>query len=207
MNRIIASFFSWFFQPLLMASYLSAILLWIAPASIGSFFSTRIKFWIWLVIFLTTFLIPVIGLIVMRLSSSIKDIQLPEREERVMPFFFIAIFYCVAAFLMVSRLNISGIVNIIFMATAVLVLISTVITLFWKISIHSIAMTGVLGFLVALNAIVPDSIPIWIVICWVLGLGITVSSRLYLNIHDQTEVYAGCIFGFLFCYLSIYLFV
>jgi len=190
-----------------MASYLSAILLWLAPASIGSFFNDMIKLWVWLVIALTTFVIPLIGIVVMRLTSNIKDIQLPDREERVIPFFFIAIFYCLAAYLIISRLNISTTINIVLLTTALLVLCTAFITIFFKISVHSIGMAGVLGFLFALNIKVPDSIPVWIVIFWVLFTGFTMTSRLYLNIHRPAEIYIGGLLGIIFCFLSIYIFV
>jgi membrane-associated phospholipid phosphatase len=190
-----------------MASFLSGILLWLAPASIGSFFSGNVRLWLWLVVVLSTFVIPVIGLIIMKLTSSISDFQLPDREQRVVPFFFIAVFYGIAAYLIVSRLNISGTVNVIFLATTFLVLMSAFITIFWKISIHSMGMAGVVGFLLALNLKMPDSIPVWVVILWVLCTGITMTSRLYLNAHHPKEVYVGAIFGFVSSYLAIYIFV
>ena len=190
-----------------MASFLTGILLWLAPAAIGSLFNDRIKFWIWLAIVLMTFVIPLIGLIVMRFTRSISNFKLSSREERVLPFFFIAIFYGIAAYLMVSRLNISVTVNVIFLAMTFLVLLSAFITIFWKISIHSIGMTGVLGFLLALNSKIPDSISVWVVIIWVFCTGLTMSSRLYLNVHRPDELYAGGILGFIFCYLAIIIFV
>jgi len=190
-----------------MATYLGGILLWLAPAAIGSFFNDRIKLWLILVIFLTTFIIPLIGLVILKLTSSISSFQLPEKEERVVPFFFIAIFYGIAAYLMVSRLNISGAVNVIFISMASLVLVACFITIFLKISIHSTGMFGVLGFLLALNWEVPDSIPVWVVIIWVLFTGYTISSRLYLNVHRPAEIYVGAVLGFVFSFISIIIFV
>ena len=207
MSRRIANFFSYLFQPLLLATYLGCMLLWLAPATIGSFFNYRIKLWLVLVIFLTTFIVPLIGLVILRLTSSISSFQLPEREERVVPFFFIAIFYSISAYLMVSRLNISGAVNVIFISMASLVFVASFITIFWKISIHSIGMAGVLGFLLALNLETPDSIPVWLVILWILLTGLTMSSRLYLNVHRPGEIYAGAILGLLFSFFSILIFV
>lgn len=189
-----------------MATYLACILLWLAPAAIGSFFNDKIKIWLLLVVFLTTFIIPAIGLIIMKLTSTIESFQLPSREERVVPFFFIAVFYCIAAYLMVSRLNISGTVNVIFISTASLVLVVSFITIFWKISIHSIGMSSVLGFLLALNDKMPYSISVWLVIAWVFFTGFTLSSRMYLNVHRPSEVYAGTLLGFSSSYLVIILF-
>ncbi|MCZ6900086.1 MAG: PA-phosphatase [Bacteroidetes bacterium] len=207
MNRRIANFFSYLFQPLMMASFLFAILLWLSPMAIGSLFNIEIKRYLLFVIFLTTFVIPMIGIIVMKLTSNISNYQMVDRKERVLPFLFISFFYGVAAYLIISRLNISNAFNVIFITLAALVLISTMITLFWKISIHSIGMCGVLGFLLALNLKVPASQLVWTVLIWVLCSGFTMSSRLYLNVHKPMEIYLGAILGFLFCFLAIYVFV
>lgn len=143
----------------------------------------------------------------MKLTSSISSIDLPDRQQRIVPFFLIAAFYVIAAYLMVARLNISGTTNVIFLATAFMVLTAASITIFWKISIHSMGMSGVLGFLLALNFEIPESVPVWIVTLWILLTGFTMSSRLFLNVHRPGEVYVGSIFGFLICYLSILIFV
>ena len=90
---------------------------------------------------------------------------------------------------------------------AMLVLISTIITVFWKISIHSMGMCGVLGFLLALNLKSPESLPVWSVLIWMLCTGMTMSSRLYLNVHKPVEIYWGAILGFLFCFFAIYVFI
>lgn len=130
-----------------------------------------------------------------------------KREERVIPFFFISFFYAVAAFLMTVRLNIDPTINVIMISCAVMVLIATVITIFWKISIHSIGMAGVAGYLIGLNTLSPDPAYYISVLSWLILTGVTMSSRLYLNVHSPSQTYVGSLVGFLIAFLSIIIFV
>lgn len=207
MNNRIANIFSVVFQPLLMMSYLFGIVLFMAPSSIGPVLNSNVKFWLWVVVFLTTFVIPVLGLLMLKYSGTISSFQMRDRSERPVPFFLISFFYILTAYLMMSRLDLSISFNAIFISAAILVLLTSFTTLFWKISIHSSGVCGVLGFLVALNIEFPNSFSHWITIVWVILCGIIMTSRLYLNVHKTSEVYIGGLLGFLFSFLSIYIFV
>lgn len=207
MSHTIAKVFSYVFQPLLMPTYLFSILLFLSPASLLSLYSQEIRFWLLLVIFISTFVIPLVGVFAFRLTKNIESYEMAERDERVVPFVFITVFYAVAAFLMSVRLDINPTINIIMISSAVLVFIGTIITFFWKISIHSIGMAGVAGYLVGLNAISPDPSYFQVVLIWMILTGITMSSRLYLNVHSPSQAYVGSLVGFLVAFLSIVIFV
>ncbi len=205
--RKIALLFSIVFQPLFMATYLFIILLFVTPSAIGSLFNYRIKNWLLLVVFLITFILPVISIYVMKLTSTISSVNLSSKDERIFPFFLIAIFYAMSAYLMVTKFNISAGINIIFITLAFLALFTAFITIFWKISVHSIGLGGVLGILIALNFRSPDPYFIWLVTGWAVLMGATMSSRLLLNVHRPVEVYTGAVLGIVFCFLPIYIFV
>ena len=201
--RKIALLFSIVFQPLFMATYLFIILLYVTPSAIGSLFHYRIM----LVVFLTTFVLPVISIYVMKLTSTISSMHLTDKDERIFPFFLIAIFYAISAYLMVTKFNISAGINIVFITLAFLALFTAFITIFWKISVHSIGLGGVLGILMALNFRSPAPYFTWLITGWVVLMGATMSSRLLLNVHRPVEVYTGATFGIVFCFLPIYVFV
>jgi len=203
----LAYFLSIVFQPLLMATYLFTILLFISPSAIGTLYNNKLKLWLLLVVFLTTFVMPVISVFVMKITSGISSFHLSDRNERIIPFFFITIFYGLSAFLMITKLNISTTVNVIFITMTAVVLITTLITIFWKISVHSIGMGGVLGILLALNFRSHDMFLVWPISVWVLLFGVIMSSRLLINAHRPIEVYTGAALGILFCLLPVFIFI
>ena len=204
--RQLSNLISFLFHPLLMATFLFGIMLFLIPSSLGTILNNRIKWLLLLVILLTTFVLPVISLFVMKMTSGISSFKLAQKDERIVPFLLISVFYGVSAYLMAMKLNINPLVNVIFLIMATMVLMVTLITIFWKISAHAIGVGGVLGFLLSLNMKYPDNLFFWPVILWIFFTGFTLSSRLYLNAHRPLEVYMGVLFGFGFCFSGIYVF-
>ena len=106
-----------------------------------------------------------------------------------------------------SKLSINNLIVVVFAATTVLILILTIITVFWKISIHSAAIGGVVGFIFALGMIHPIVNFTFILAFIILIAGLVIYSRLMLNAHTPWQVYAGAVLGFLVCFMSIYYFL
>jgi len=206
-NKFTALFFSYFFQPLLMATFLISTVMWIIPSELGVQFSLENKLRLVLIIFLITAVLPVLSIFIMKLTKGISSIHLPEREDRVVPFFFVAIYYAIAAYLLTSKISLGGLFDVLILTVAFLVILAALITAFWKISVHSLGTAGILGFLIGMNYNSPDSLFYWPIFVWLLITGITMSSRLYLNAHRPAEVWSGAMLGFVFCFLSILVFV
>lgn len=158
------------------------------------------------IIFLITFIIPILSLSVLRLTKTISDITLVDRRERIIPFVFISIFYLTITWLFVARIGMTPMVNLIFIAISVIISSLTVITLFWKISAHGAGVGGLLGFLVAFYVLSPEGDLIWAIIGVILLGGVVMSSRLYLNVHRPKEVHIGGLLGFLISFIVIVVF-
>ncbi len=76
-----------------------------------------------------------------------------------------------------------------------LVAISTLITFFYKISIHSLSMWGAVGIVLPLNKIVEGSL-LWPTAAIIAIAGLVMSSRLFLNAHTPREILLGAVVGF-----------
>jgi len=85
--------------------------------------------------------------------------------------------------------------NRIMIIVAALVGIATVITFFYKISIHSLAWGGVVGILLSMNRMVEGTLLIPTIVAIVLA-GLVMSARLFLNAHTLREVLSGALTGF-----------
>jgi len=88
--------------------------------------------------------------------------------------------------------------------TVVLFLI-TIITLKWKISVHSAGIMGLVGFLLAINLVYPGNNLLIPIILAVLASGVIMTSRLQLKDHTGNQVYVGALLGFIVCFGGIYL--
>ena len=141
-----------------------------------------------------------------KFSASITSFEMLDRKERVLPFFFISIIYCLPTYLFYTKIKVNNTVLIIFATISILLLLLTIITIFWKISLHSTGISGMIGFIVAINIKYPDNDLIYPLIILILLAGAVMSSRLYLNCHRPEETFGGSIFGFLLSFGAVYFF-
>ncbi|NVJ48007.1 MAG: hypothetical protein HWE07_12805, partial [Cytophagia bacterium] len=50
-------------------------------------------------VFITTFLIPALTVVMFKITKVIKDLHMKDRKDRLMPFMFISIFYLIVSFM------------------------------------------------------------------------------------------------------------
>lgn len=188
-----------------MASVLFLFIAGFAPAVIGSTSIDFLQLFL-LIIFTLTFIIPLISISMLKLTGAVTSFAMPTRQERILPFFLIAIYYGVSGYMVVDKLPVNDIVKIILYTVTAEILLLSIITIFWKISAHSIAVGGILGFLCALNLTLPESELLLPVIIISFISGFIMSARLYLNSHNPPQVYSGAFLGFFLSFSSILIF-
>src|SRR3954467_8692765 len=81
-------------------------------------------------IFLMTFLLPSLNFIFFRVTGTIKDMQLVNRAERILPFTFVTILYCVVTFMFYWKFPVPNVLKLMMIITA-MVTISTATTAFY----------------------------------------------------------------------------
>jgi hypothetical protein len=157
-------------------------------------------------IFITTFLLPLLSVGILRVSNSIPDLYLEKREDRIVPFIFITIFYGITTFMLLPKFKMNEIVLVVMSGISGLVFLITVITFFYKISVHSAGISGAVGFIMALNFRFPQASLLYPLLALILLGGLVMSARLYLNSHTPKEIFAGSVLGFLgsFCLIFFY---
>jgi hypothetical protein len=202
MGRFLANLISYILHPLLMPTLLLLILLYFLPQALQPV-SGRIALLIILLVFITTFIIPVLSIIGLRSTMAISSIKMRNRTERVLPFTFITIFYALTTYLFHSKIEINDLILAIFVGATVIVALLTVITLFFKISVHAAGAGCMLGFLMSIMLIFPEHDLMWTLIFIVLIVGTILSARLYLDAHTPVEVYSGFSLGLFVSFFSV----
>jgi len=146
-------------------------------------------------VFMVTFILPAFNLITFRYFGNITSLSLPERKERILPFFFIALIYILVTGLFYYRLPISGNFIKLMIIISALVLTSAIVTTFYKVSIHSMAMWGGIGILLPLNKALESGALLWPTAAIIAATGLVMSSRLLLDAHEPREVLVGSLLG------------
>ncbi len=145
---------------------------------------------------LTTILLPIISLLTLRFTSSISSFWLEDRKERVLPFFIMAVYYGATAYLLISRIPVNDFFTVILITMTLMVVVISLITIYWKISVHSTALCGLVGFILGLILKVPSAELLYPLIASILLAGTVMSARLALNAHTPGQIMGGSLVGF-----------
>ena len=206
MEKQLATGISVIFHPLLMTTLLFIVLLGFYPEAVLTFqMNSNARWLIVLLIFITTFIIPSISLYILKLTRSITSLSLFERKERIMPFFYTTVFYGITAYLFSRQISSSSVIIGIMTGTTIVLFITAIITLFWKISAHGAGIGGFVGFLSAIKILNPEIDLIVPLAIAIIASGLTLASRLYLDAHTPAQVYAGYGVGVLVSFVALYL--
>lgn len=194
--RGLAQVLSFCFHPLLLPTYLIAIIAFDAPMVLNPVSESGRKNLI-LVIFISTFLLPVFILLSLQLvfnrQFKISDIFLIQKHDRVLPFTFTGVYFLTLSYFLFSQL--SQVLFVVMLGISMLILITGTISLVWKISAHATGLAGVLGFLLMISYTFPvNPLLVPAIICIIIS-GMVMTARLYLNAHTPNEVLGGTFFG------------
>lgn len=187
---------SYLFHPLCFATYLFGLFYFVLPSAWSpvplSKATTMLS-----MLFLVTFLLPAINIYFFKVLGIISSFHMESRRERVMPFIFIAMIYGAVTYMMISRVGIywtDYFMRFFFIIDA-LVLVSMLITFFYKASIHALALGGIVGIFLPLNKISQDANMLYVTLGLIVVTGVTMSARLQLNAHTPREVLVGGLLG------------
>lgn len=177
-----------------MPTYLFYIVLYWLPESVLTF--PMDKRWIILTfIFFGTFLVPGIGTYAMFRYGLVNSIELGDRVQRRFPLLFTSLCYATLTFLFQRNIEFGELFYYLMLLITLSVFATYVVSLFWKISAHSMGLGGLLGLLALLNDLLPESGLLYLIVFFVLVTGTVMSARLALNEHSPAQVYAGFVAG------------
>ena len=204
MMRALMLVISAVFHPLLMESYVALILYKINPALFGPISQDAVPYFVF-AIFIATALIPALSLAFLRAIKIIQSLDLTIRKERIIPFILISCFYTFSAYTFHNKLPLPDLILAPLIASPILIVLLSLISLRFKISVHTAASTGVLGTLTGIFYIIPVDRSALILVVIALLTGLTSTSRLYLGHHNLKEVFYGAVIGFSIPLMSILL--
>lgn len=197
-TNILANIFSAIFQPIFIPMY-GIILLSIADPVISNFSAPVLRF-LWLVIFTTTALIPLMVVVGGRMLGLIGDTFISNRKERPLPYILSLASYIVGIIIL-SNKGLHFIYIAPFIGSTITLVAIFVVNFWWKISAHMSAMGGLTGGILAYNFLFLHNI-ISIMVITILISGIVGWSRMKLKAHTLAQVGCGWLTGFLCVFLS-----
>jgi len=194
LNPRLAYWLSVLFHPLLLPSVLYAVLFYFSPASVSPLSGT-LRLYVLGGIAIATFLIPALFIYILYQFEAITSLQLDNRHDRTLPLLVTTIVYGAFTYFFATKLGSITSVYLILGSITVAVGLVTLINLFWKISAHSVGISGVVGSLIGIYFKFADSELFYPILVSIPVAGLLMSARLALNAHNPLQILTGCALG------------
>ncbi len=200
MNRRLSNIISFVFHPI----FVNLLNLWLLFALFPALhygIPLRLKYYYITFIFFATSVIPLIMVVMMRLTGKIKSVLLADKEDRKLPYLvtLIVYFFCYYYF---TKLHTHPLILSYLVSCATIVSLVMVINFFDKISLHTATMGALAGLLAVAGKYTFLDIRYFMVFALLMA-GLVASARIITNAHQSNQVYYGFFLGFVLMFLIL----
>jgi hypothetical protein len=200
--RAFALLISVVFHPLLMATYGCLLLFFGIKNTVYDFLTGfETKWRISLVVFLFSFVFPVLNIFLLYKLRRLPSITLSGQQDRTFPYLMTSLFYF-GLFYLLKDLNIWPSIKLFIAGGGIAILLTALINLKTKISAHMVGLGGLLGVIISLSYLIKFDMTLFYVLV-ILAAGLTGSARLLLREHRPQQLYTGFFLG-LFVQLGLF---
>ena len=187
--KITAKIISYIFHPLLIATWAVLLLIYTNPMLfLGS--NPRVAFFL---VFINTFCFPAIAILLMRQLGFIESFEMPDNKQRIIPLVAAIIFY-VWAYMAIRKTGFPYTYSLFMMGTVISLMISFVVNVFHKLSLHMVGVSGLMMCMMLLIMYSQTDVS-YLFIGTILLVGLVATARLYLGAHSFREVNTGFLVG------------
>jgi hypothetical protein len=193
--RTTAKVLSYIFHPLFIPLYVAVVLLWLHPLN-SLLLGHQQRVMMLAAIFLSTTFFPGFSIFLLWRLKFIDNMYMRNQKERIIPYvismFFYFWIYYVSRNLDYFPLSLRQFLMGVFLSGASALFAN----IYTKISMHGIAMGGIVGFGILQQMADAHWMPMWTHVAIIIA-GAVCTARLILNEHKPVDVYAGFFTGVL----------
>ncbi|MEX1001149.1 MAG: phosphatase PAP2 family protein [Crocinitomicaceae bacterium] len=169
------------------------------------FYPDEAKSVIYIVLGILTFVAPAFSLMIMYWNKMVNSLELEERKDRMYPFVLVTLYYVLAYFYLKVQLpeflQHPALMSFVFGIILTFV-ISFIINLFTKLSMHAAGIFGVCGTILAYHQTQIESNLMLLLYLFCIA-GLVAASRVYLKAHTLKEAIIGMAVGFGVLFVSV----
>ncbi len=207
-SKTLAHIISVVFHPLLMVTYMLILLMNINPYLFG-YNSIQGNFKLVLLVFASTFIIPLFGVLIMKQIGLIQSFQMKDKLERVGPYILTAIFYLWMFINLYNNPTIPRAFSTFLLGSVIGLFVTFFINIFLKISAHTVGISGLItmvgitlfyfsygtfGLSLGDFGVIHISLTTLLITIILIG-GIVGTARLILKAHTSQEIILGYMVG------------
>lgn len=191
--RALATFISYLFHPIFMPTIVVVAMYFLVPVSFKGITPEVAKFRLATVVMLTAFF-PLFSVLLMKALGFIKSIYMRDPKDRIIPLIAIMIFYFWSQQVFSNLKDTPVIIKIWMLGLFWGIILLFLISIFFKISMHTTAAGGMVGIMIVL--LLTSSVNIMTAFfASVILAGLIGTARLLLGEHRPPEIWLGYIVG------------
>ena len=194
MPKSLATVLSYIFHPLLGTTYVFYLLLNHFPI-ISYKINEEFKWQFVLAVFIITFIIPGLSSFILKKTGYVSSLEMENRKERRWPFAFTIVIYMINTFYFYRIFQQNQFFTFVMLTITVNIVLLTIISFWWKVSVHASAVGGILAFYIVCSVLSAYHFDMYLMIILLLISGAVMSSRLALNVHSFSQVVVGFFLG------------
>jgi hypothetical protein len=192
--RTFALIVSVLLHPLLMATYGCLLLLFGIHDTVYDFLTPfETKWRLSLIVFLFSFLFPVLNIFILFRLKKIPSITLSGQNERSFPYLVTAVFYFGLAYLLMD-VNVWPSIKLFVFGAGLAILVTALINFRTKISAHMVGIGGLLGVIISASFLIRFDMTLFY-IGIIVAAGLIGAARLILQEHTPSQIYSGFFLG------------
>ncbi len=162
-----------------------------------------------LTVFITTFVLPGVGVAVMKPLGLIQSLEMQDRQERTGPYILTGVFYLWVFKSLLSDVQVPGLFSVFALGTTIGLFVAFFANIFTKISAHALGMGGLVALVMLMcfrwggtglsisafgHTLMLSTTALLVLV--VLFAGAVGMARLRLGAHEPVDVYQGYAAGF-----------
>ncbi|MDG1283349.1 MAG: hypothetical protein P8N46_01725 [Flavobacteriales bacterium] len=160
--------------------------------------------YILLILIICTIILPALCMLFLIKFDVISSLEMRKNQERPIPLLLTGGFLILSLKLTEKLLIFTPVLKKELVGAIIIILLASIISKFWKISLHMLGVGGLIGVLVSLQYLYGGLSSM--IIYFMLIAGITAMARIYLKAHNHSQIYIGFIVGFIIECVIILLF-
>jgi len=140
-----------------------------------------------------TIILPLLSIFFLIKKGMVSSLEMSNHKERSLPLFITVLWMSLGFYMLRNILGYAPILKAEIIGAILIVLFAAIISKFWKISLHLLAMGGVVGIFIALQLI--EGGVMYLLLFFILLSGILGIARIAQKAHNHTQVYVGFLLG------------
>jgi hypothetical protein len=203
--RIAAHLFSIVFHPLFIPLYVSLFLLYVHPSYFAGY-DVYDKFWLPLRVAYATIFLPLVSVFLLWRLKFINSMFLKTQKDRVVPYIISNIYFFWLFWVFKNDPGVPNILTSFIFGVFIVSSAALLANVYFKISMHAIAMGGMLGLFVII--LQQNTMLMTVPLCMALLVaGLVCTSRLIVSDHQPKEIYSGLLLGAICQLISAFIFL